>query len=526
MKINKLHNKKEEKKTLKEKMQEIFKYKRVRYFSIAILLLIFTIALNIAFSSFLFRDTKAVANIKVAGMEYAMKIEGNAGRIVKGNANDDTVVEVEITAANKYASKYELIYKVCTTSSCSAYQAIPSNFEVKYSSDTTAPVVGDVSENGTKKMTIAIINGTGNDIWIELGVNAGYTHNTLSLAKLIINEYLRPNVIVKLPSNPVGTYNTPLGGTSWDPKSGGLKITTGATLDTPTETINLTNDSPSGAVNFATYIKSLNTGQGVYNEPATDWRYEGKSPNNWLWFNGELWRIIGVFDDSTHGKTGQSLVKIIRANAIGNISWHKNNTNSWPASSLYSLLNNDYYNGVKTSNTTNNCYGYGTTTASNCNFDVTGIINTTYRNMIENATWKLGGISSLSTAANVYDAERGTTVYSGRPTTGTGYIGLMYASDYGYSVLSSSCARTTSLDSYNTATCGGGTWLYANGYEWTLTPGTSTNRVWHLYRDGNVTSSLTGASSGHAIRPVLYLKSDVMKISGNGSKSSPYVITR
>ena len=32
----------------------------------------------------------------------------------------------------------------------------------------------------------------------------------------------------------------------------------------------------------------------------------------------------------------------------------------------------------------------------------------------------------------LYEKERGTTVYSERPTKWTGKIGLMYPSDYGY----------------------------------------------------------------------------------------------
>ena len=113
------------------------------------------------------------------------------------------------------------------------------------------------------------------------------------------------------------------------------------------------------------------------------------------------------------------------------------------------LLNGAYYNSE---NGTGGeyCYGYSTSVpAGNCDYRESGI-NDTYRPMIENVTWHLGGHSTQSaTAEAFYGYERGTTVYSGRPTTTTGYIGLMYPSDYGYSVLSSSCARTTNLGSYN-----------------------------------------------------------------------------
>ena len=43
--------------------------------------------------------------------------------------------------------------------------------------------------------------------------------------------------------------------------------------------------------------KRQGTGQ-VVNE--NGYRYEGKNQNNYIWFNNELWRIIGVFDEASH----------------------------------------------------------------------------------------------------------------------------------------------------------------------------------------------------------------------------------
>ena len=288
---------------------------------------------------------------------------------------------------------------------------------------------------------------------------------------------------------------------------------------------NLTYQTPSSKNYLNNYIIGLSgttqgTGQ-VVNE--NGYRYEGKDPNNYIWFNNELWRIIGVFDEATHGVSGQNLVKIIRADSIGGLAWHKSNTNDWTASSLMNLLNGAYYNSQ---NGTGGeyCYGYSTTVpAGNCDYTETGI-NDTYRPMIENVTWHLGGHSSTgATAEAFYGYERGTTVYSGRPPTTTEYIGLMYPSDYGYSVLSSSCARTTNLSSYNKATCAGQSWLYGQGYEWTITPYSSdSNRVFYVYNNGYLSSSY--AFYGYAVRPVLYLDSSVYVIDGNGSISDPYII--
>ena len=263
------------------------------------------------------------------------------------------------------------------------------------------------------------------------------------------------------------------------------------------------------------------TGQ-VVNEKG--YRYEGKNPNNYIWFNNELWRIIGVFDSTSHGQSG-NLVKIIREESIGGLAWHKSDTNDWSASSLKSLLNGAYYDwDSNKSSVSTYCYGYYTSVPGNCDYSEIGI-NDTYRNMIQEVTWYLRGHSSNSaTAESFYNYERTTgTVSSGRPTETTGYIGLMYPSDYGYSVLASSCARTTNLSSYDKSTCAGQSWLYKTGREWTITPNPSYYYfVFILYVNGSPLYSSAG--SGNSVRPVLYLKSNVYVVDGNGSISDPYII--
>ena len=264
----------------------------------------------------------------------------------------------------------------------------------------------------------------------------------------------------------------------------------------------------------ATSIKTLDAGI----------RYEGKNPNNYIWFNNELWRIIGVFDSASHGQSGQNLVKIIRNDSIGGLAWDKSSTNDWSTSSLKILLNENYYNATD-GTASGNCYGDSTTTSVPSNCDYTGIgINDTYRSMVKNVTWYLGGYwSGSATAESFYKYERGTTVYSGRPTSTTGYIGLMYPSDYGYSVLASSCARTTNLRYYVNSTCAGQSWLYGQGYEWTISPSLSKSYYVFDVRDGGYLD-YSYASASFAARPVLYLDSGVYVVDGSGTMSDPYII--
>lgn len=270
------------------------------------------------------------------------------------------------------------------------------------------------------------------------------------------------------------------------------------------------NDYVKGLVN-----KTQGTGQ-VLNE--NGYRYEGKNPNNYVWFNNELWRIIGVFDKGSHGKNGQWLTKLIRNDSIGTVVWDKSNNNNYNTSSLKQILN-AYYNKQ---NATGNdyCYAYSTTISTVCDYSGNGL-GAEAKSMLESVTWYLGS-NNVNTAVNMYGYERSSTVYSTNPATVTGYVGLMYPSDYGYSVLASSCARTTSLSNYATALCGGASWLYGQGYEWTLSPYNGGSNGYYINYNGQLTTM--GANQGQAIRPVVYLKSSVYIVDGNGSATNPYVL--
>ena len=273
--------------------------------------------------------------------------------------------------------------------------------------------------------------------------------------------------------------------------------------------------------NYIIGLKGLRQGTGqVVNEKG--YRYEGLDPNNYVWFNNEYWRVIGVFDSTSHGQSGKNLVKLIRSEPIGAYSWNVTNNSNYVSSYVNKILTTSYYNATN-GTSSGNCYGDSTTVTANCDYTKRGIQDG-YRGMIANVTWYLGGYSSNSaTAGSFYGYERGTTVYSGRPTSTTGYIGLMYPSDYGYSVLSSSCARTTNLGSYNSATCAGQSWLYGKGYEWTLTPRSSySGYVFGLRSGGNLGS--IRANTGFGSRPVLYLDASVYKIDGDGSLNNPYIV--
>ena len=289
-------------------------------------------------------------------------------------------------------------------------------------------------------------------------------------------------------------------------------------------------------------------------------RYYGANPNNYIYFNCsdysnqtsstcETWRIIGVFD----GK-----LKLIKGSQIGTYSWDNKNTstgaennsgkNDWTTARLMKLLNPvDYYindNNDKDSegnylgyslyynSTSGKCYSGKNNATVDCDFTSTGIKDTT-RNMIAETTYYLGGWNSSSVYPNeIYEYERGTTVYTGRTTTPwTGKIALAYPSDYGYAADLNQCKQT--LYNYDNSTCTSNNWMKAiitnNGsnYGWLLTPYSSDSYdVWHVHSSGFVNYH-GNAYTAYGAVPVLSLSSELGIKSGlgDGSSSNPYKLS-
>lgn len=289
--------------------------------------------------------------------------------------------------------------------------------------------------------------------------------------------------------------------------------------------------------NLADYVielsrKAIETNEGTIYEVTNEkgYRYEGKNPKNYIWFNNELWRIIGVFGSDDHevstGSVGNitsvNLTKIIRNDSIGNIIYDLDENNDWQHSDLFRLLVSNFYNSVDANNV-ETCYQYKDIIRGNCNYEENGI-NSEYRRMVRNgARWNVGGGTASSTSSNIYTSEKNSRLTGNSSTTLTNIsVGLMYASDYGYSA---KCVRTTTLDSYNTATCAGTSWLKKYAREWTMDLDSSSSSTKVLYIDysGKVASSST--TSGYAVRPVVYLNENVELIGGDGTISNPYRIT-
>ncbi len=260
---------------------------------------------------------------------------------------------------------------------------------------------------------------------------------------------------------------------------------------------------------FADYIKNTvytgdgnegiyyHDGQGTYGSlEARDnsYRYAGANPDNYVCFgsdaevcsNDNLYRIIGVFGEN---------IKLIKEMSYGTYAWDTSGmygVNNWQTSTLKSTLNSVYLSSLGT-----------------------------WNNLIEtNTTWYLGGWSTTgATSRQFYEYERGTSVISGRPTSDTGAIGLMYPSDYGYAA--SPSEWTVSLSSYNNSTTVSNNWLYLGSTEWTIMPYSSNSiRSFCVFNGGYL--YIHDVYNVFDVRPVFYLKNNVVIVSGDGTSTNPY----
>ena len=274
-------------------------------------------------------------------------------------------------------------------------------------------------------------------------------------------------------------------------------------------------------------------------------RYYGASPDNYIYFNCsdysnqssstcEIWRIIGVFD----GK-----VKIMRNESVGNYSWDNKDTttgaendygkNDWTDARLMKLLNPGYESettggSLYYNSGSGSCYSGQNNATTTCDFTSAGIKNDTTRNLISDTLYYLGGCDDAEIYSNqAYTCERGTTVYSGRPTTWTGKIALAYPSDYGYATDLESC--TQNLYYYEDTNCTSTNWMKniitnnGNSIGWLLTPNSSISyNAWYVDSSGYVDNYSYGTYYAYGGAPVLYLGSEQGIESGTGTNSDPY----
>ena len=337
------------------------------------------------------------------------------------------------------------------------------------------------------------------------------------------------------------------------------------------------------------YIKDLDNNSDLAYDGTADnnLRYIGANPNNYVLFNNELWRIIGVMNNTgTSSRNSESLLKIIRSESLGGYSWdvtesginNMDGINQWGESTyedntpyegadLMRELNTDYLGNITVGT---DGYWYGGIAGRKETTMPTTLIDTTAQSMVESVVWNTSSptnnagtfedySSETFIAQNVYVRERdgydGRLCTSGtycndtvnRTTSWTGKVALMYPSDY---LFATSGGTTTNRNeclnlkvnysgwgSSTYSDCKDNDWLNISTNEWTLsayahigTPQTYNGNTFVISHADFVLELSDGyfygynAYGAHGVRPVVHLKSSVRITGGTGTSADPYTL--
>ena len=319
--------------------------------------------------------------------------------------------------------------------------------------------------------------------------------------------------------------------------------------------IALTNNKDNSGLYTITHAKDT-TLQIGNDKDIIEYRYRGASPKNYVTFNGETWRILGVFptDDGT-GKI-ENRIKLIKDQSIGEYKWDdgtiaynytKNDNlmllqdkNKLKVKYLEKKNKNNFIDLAITEPTKSALNNWARPASLNTYLNKTYLnaLSTTSQNMIGDTKYYLGGggnNSNFNSLVDFYSYERkikntksNEFYYDKNPNSWVGRLGLMYVSDYGYA--SDNC-ETKALNDYNNSNdlriCNNTNWLFnLKKLEATITQYSNTSTSIHYIADnGTVVSTYQASLAQTVVRPTLYLKSEVRIIDGDGTSTNPYILS-
>ena len=231
-------------------------------------------------------------------------------------------------------------------------------------------------------------------------------------------------------------------------------------------------------------VDIVTSGDGLYEDEYEEGKYfyKGGNPNNYIIFNNELWRIILVEN------TG--IIKIVRANSIGEFAFDTSGNNDWlRPSSLNTYLNGPYYNGLSNE----------------------------AQKQIVSYSFSIGP-STFPNDLALEISEENSRIFAGK-------IAIPIISEYIRTNSNVSKCGNANMLLNNFNICKDTTWMYdSEKWWWTIS----------TYANGNTNGVYAALPNGYfpysadmigRIYPVLYLSSEIKIIGGDGSQNNPYEIS-
>ncbi|MBR3660677.1 MAG: InlB B-repeat-containing protein [Bacilli bacterium] len=323
--------------------------------------------------------------------------------------------------------------------------------------------------------------------------------------------------------------------------------------------------------NSSSGLVAINNDGGLYTGTGTirEYRYSGVDNrwggdvNNYIWFNNEMWRIVGIFKGDTDDGADAWNIKIMRDYSIGSYNGIEDaiqvpssyastgaGTKSLASGEIYSVTASGSRPAFTVqrvrwnSGGTNSTKVYPSTSgillwlneASNSNswyyknYDSSTGINKEYEEFIATTTFYTRAGNKESTVADEYNLERITgTIYNSEPTY-TGKIGMLYPSDYAYAS-SSTIWNGTSTTMNNYDSIGGlssnklNNWILkphgSSEYYWFISPSSASDTTVLCWEGTGIVAS---CDARNGINAVLNLKSSTSIVAGTGEFYNPYML--
>ena len=490
-------------------MNKFDKYKIPIFISLNILVLISLFGMAYAYFKATINNAESASTISVESGELTINYQGNTANIVASGivpgwseTKKFTLSGKNTTKTNEFHTDNNLYYKIILAIDNNTFSEGALTYSL--AKDSTSSTNGKMADEAS-----GTINKSGNQI-----IGYGYFSETSTFVDHIYN------LTISFPS------------TEYEQSAdNGKSFAAHVTIQEGKKTT------------LSDYIAKLDkTKNGLEVDETTDknLRYVGASPKNYLKFNDEIWRIIGVFNnittiDEQENEKTESLVKIVRNDSLGDYSWDISESsinngwgvNEWSKADLMYELNcdgkskkycrSDIAEGYLSNKTSGETKWYnGENNAKNGTYEYRKNIRSLSIDKVAKVRWNLGGYNTEASALNMYNAERGTLHVSNpsdgitRTNTWDGKIALMYPSDYGYASTDQACR--SGLES---STCENENWLFNSADQWTLSPASGrADPVFIVLSYGNV--SYYSACNSRSVRPVHFLKSDVVIAGGTG----------
>lgn len=251
--------------------------------------------------------------------------------------------------------------------------------------------------------------------------------------------------------------------------------------------------------NYNLILDTDKTGKNPENPFASKQYYAGENPSNYIIFSGSCFRIVNF--------TENNYIKIVYEGESTDNLCSSSNTTGYVDELVFDEANTNNWNNPSTLRNIMEIW----TKDKNIN----NVIKKVDTDKLVEATWYVGALTEEKSLSlkDLVNAERATVSDKNL------WVGLLNVSDY---MKASNNMECLTMNDSKTANCKVNNYLYKTNSPWFINGSdTKKTNAFVIDKTGKLVSE--NSSKEHAVRPVIYLNSDIV-VTGSGRESSPYII--